>query len=403
MSRRFARLLVALVAAALASPALPSAPALAGGSSCTSSGATVTVTATGVPPAVLVVNGGAIWFDGAPCQGAPTVTSTDMIVATVNGPQLDVDLSGGPFAPGATNEGDGSSEIEFQVDVVAGSVAVEGSAGADHVTAGTDSASGDTLVALNADEATPDADVTVTNSPSFLVVLGRDGDDTLSLAGDPAWADGPLAIEAVVRGGGGSDTIGCALNGSDLAGGSGEDALDCSWPAGGIDADLGHGKVRPIGGGTADSVASIEDVLGSAAADVITGDGGANLLQGVGGDDTLQGDGGADVLDGGPGEDTASYAGSSRRIDADLANGTATGAGPDTFVGIEDLQGSPKDDHLFGDAAPNVLSGDQGDDRIKGRAGDDHLYGQGGNDVLDGGEGTDVCRGGPGSNLYRNC
>src|SRR5690242_15493528 len=99
MPGRAARFLVTALVAVLAAPALPSAPALAGGNSCTSSGATVTVTATGVPPGVLVVNAGAIWFDGSPCTGAPTVTNTDTIVANVNGPQLDIDLSGGPFAP----------------------------------------------------------------------------------------------------------------------------------------------------------------------------------------------------------------------------------------------------------------------------------------------------------------
>jgi Ca2+-binding RTX toxin-like protein len=312
MPRPTPRLLVAALAGALIAPALGSAPALAGGSSCTNAGATVTVTATGVVPGVLTVNAGAIWFDGAPCTGSPTVSTTDTIVANVNGPQLDVDLSGGSFAPGATDEGDGSSEIELQVHVTAGSVGIEGSSASDHITAGSDTASGDTLVDLNDDEATPDADLTIDGSPSFLVVLGDGGDDVLSFAGDAAWSDAGIGIEAIARGGAGADTIGCALNRSDLAGGPGEDTLDCSWPSGGVDVDLGRGKARAIGGGPADSVASIQDLLGSAASDDLTGDGHPNVLQGAqgddriagrAGDDRLFGRGGDDVLNGGVGAD----------------------------------------------------------------------------------------------------
>ena len=62
--------------------------------------------------------GAAIQYNAAPC-GAATVTNTKRIdVFGGDGAQnLTIDLSNGPFAPGAGHETSGLSEIEWQVDL----------------------------------------------------------------------------------------------------------------------------------------------------------------------------------------------------------------------------------------------------------------------------------------------
>src|SRR6476620_674124 len=88
--------------------------------------------------------GDAIYNGGTAC-GAATVYNTDLILVhdtTSNGDGDDlvgIDLSGGPFAPGMTNEGPGGvSEIEIVLFLHRGTntVSVSGSDGADDIHAG---------------------------------------------------------------------------------------------------------------------------------------------------------------------------------------------------------------------------------------------------------------------------
>ena len=81
-----------------------------------------------------------------------------------------------------------------------------------------------------------------------------------------------------------------------------------------------------------DSLSSIENVVGGAFGDTLTGDGNVNRLEGSGGDDLLRGGLGDDTLDGGSGSDTASWWLASGGVTVHLALGTATGAaGTDTL------------------------------------------------------------------------
>ena len=64
---------------------------------------------------MLKVSGGAIVFGGSPC-GAATTSNTDTISVSGNAgtvETLDIDMSGGAFAPGATPEATGTSDIEL--------------------------------------------------------------------------------------------------------------------------------------------------------------------------------------------------------------------------------------------------------------------------------------------------
>src|SRR5262249_11890268 len=65
----------------------------------------------------------------------------------------------------------------------------------------------------------------------------------------------------------------------------------------------------------------------------------------------------------------------------DLQAGTASGAGNDTLISIENVDGGSGNDTIRGDAGANRLVGGDGNDRLVGRGGDD---------VLDGGVGSDT-------------
>ena len=118
---------------------------------------------------------------------------------------------------------------------------------------------------------------------------------------------------------------------------------------------------------------TIENLIGSAYNDTLTGDSNANILTGNAGDDTLIGRDGADTHNGGDGTDTASYAAA---VTVNLATGTHTGeAQGDTFNSIEIISGSPLNDTLTGNAFANHLQGAAGNDTLVGLAGADTLNG----------------------------
>jgi Ca2+-binding RTX toxin-like protein len=163
----------------------------------------------------------------------------------------------------------------------------------------------------------------------------------------------------------------------------------------------------------------VSDIQGTASADVLNGTAAANTIYGYGGNDTLNGLGGndnlqggegndilngglgADVLNGGNGTDRASYTTATAGVTVSLTTPTSnTGeAAGDSFVSIENLQGSALRDILTGNASANTLWGNAGNDDLYGLDGNDGLYGQAGVDKLYGGTGNDTLVGGAGADV----
>jgi Ca2+-binding RTX toxin-like protein len=164
------------------------------------------------------------------------------------------------------------------------------------------------------------------------------------------------------------------LQGNDtLDGGAGLDIATYFEATGPITANMATGVVTGAAG--TDVLISIEGLIGSPFADILTGD-----AQ----DNTLQGELGNDIMDGGAGFDTVRYASSPAAVIVNLAAGTGTGGqGADVLTGFEAIFGSGFADTLIGNSAKNTLTGFDGDDLLAGGPGDDTLDGSAGTDYAD--------------------
>ena len=132
---------------------------------------------------VLEAIGGNIVVNTLVCSPA-TVTNTDRInvLGSSASESVAISLATGVFSPGATDEGDGTSEIEFTVDLFGqfeDALIVVGSFGNDTLTTGTAG------INLNDDF---DLDVTA-GGLSYLQVFGLGGNDTISAAGGRGTGD----------------------------------------------------------------------------------------------------------------------------------------------------------------------------------------------------------------------
>jgi Ca2+-binding RTX toxin-like protein len=212
---------------------------------------------------------------------------------------------------------------------------------------------------------------------NFENLIGGAGADTL--LGD--------GLANRLSGGGGNDVLRGGLGADVLDGGAGVDTADYSDKTVAVAVALNGAAnaVVKIGSASEDVVRNIENLIGGAGADRLTGDGLANnlfgragndVLQGGAGDDGLVGGTGADVLDGGAGVDTADYSDKTDAVAVAL-NGAANavvkvgGASEDVIRNIENLIGGAGADRLTGDALANVLAGGRGDDRLTGAGASD--------------------------------
>ncbi|MFN5996468.1 MAG: hypothetical protein ACK47C_05070 [Paracoccaceae bacterium] len=222
----------------------------------------------------------------------------------------------------------------------------------------------------------------------------------------------------VLTGGTGDDMFLVSVGADTITGGAGFDTIVLTGATAGIRVSLeALNQNTNIAAGQ--TYVSIEGILGSAFSDTLTGDPANNRIEGQDGNDRLSGSSGndslfggngndtllggigVDVLDGGVGRDRASYRESLFGVVADLTTPGGNGgeAAGDSYVGIEDLEGTGYTDTLAGDAQANNILALEGNDRLDGRAGNDSLYGGDGTDTLIGGEGADRLDGGTGTDF----
>ena len=146
-------------------------------------------------------------------------------------------------------------------------------------------------------------------------------------------------------------------------------------------------------GNDAITAGKLDDTIwGDGGNDNVKGGAGNDRLLGNSGADTLMGGAGNDFLDGGSSNDTADYSGATGAITLNLASGTATGAGSDILVNIENATGADFNDSLTGSAVANVLTGGGGNDTLNGGSANDVLTGGIGLDNLSGSSGHDTLK-----------
>ena len=151
--------------------------------------------------------------------------------------------------------------------------------------------------------------------------------------------------------------------------------------AGLIDGDVYFGNGDDVFDGSAGILSGIVD--GGAGNDHIIGNADSNYISGGSGND---------ILDGGDGDDVASYVTSANGVTLDLRVSSVQntgGAGLDTLVSIENIDGSEFNDTLTGNDRANIIVGGDGNDHLLGGLGIDTLVGGSGFDVLVGGGGLD--------------
>lgn len=249
------------------------------------------------------------------------------------------------------------------------------------------------------------------------VLDGGDGADAINTVG----GFGPTAIGSMLIGGDGNDSIQSGNSNDTLLGGAGDDFLGVSnyvtTPVldggsgidtlgfttsgtggftSGVVVDLTKTTAQAIATGVVLTIANVENVFGTQAADTLIGDAASNRLRGDLGDDVLNGGDGDDWLEGGEGSNTleggagidtvvySAFAPTSTSIN--LLTGVASfvttnGTFTDTLSGIENVIASDGADVIVGDAQHNAL---------QGRDGADILTGGLGQDFLDGGSGADT-------------
>lgn len=270
-------------------------------------------------------------------------------------------------------------------------------------------------------------------------LFGEDGDDVLLGEAGNDLVEGGAGDDDLSGGGGNDVLLGGAGNdvlrmgfageearhdnlavtdGNDIySGGDGIDRLDASSVRASVTIDLEAGTATGDTIGT-DKVEGIEQVIGTAHGDTLTGDDGNNAIDGGGGDDLLAGGDGDDIIDAGEGDDVvAVFASASPDSDdgndvydggdgidtmdltmlveaviADIAEYYVEGSqiGRDTIRNFEIIRGGQGNDRLNGGSGSDILHGGAGHDKLKGREGDDILVGGDGSDEVEGNDGNDT-------------
>jgi len=248
------------------------------------------------------------------------------------------------------------------------------------------------------------------------IIHGDQGNDTL-WSGDQGVEDAGLEHDQLF-GDAGNDSLAIGY-GDDADGGGGADTLRISLAGATSGVTFTTSGFTPggtwlVNGGTIQNIETLTVITGSAFADYITiathsfginvngGDGddvitssaSSVVANGGNGNDRFISGIAGDNFDGAAGIDTVDYRNYASGVTVSLgltAGQTGTGAGGDSLLNIENVDGS-----AFGD----TINGSDDANLIQGLAGNDSLDGNGGSDVLDGGLGADAMTGGLGNDVF---
>jgi Ca2+-binding RTX toxin-like protein len=215
-------------------------------------------------------------------------------------------------------------------------------------------------------------------------VLGTGSNDTLygSTAAnvmDGGWGDDQI------RGQGGDDTLYGSVGNDTLLGGNGNDFMDggdgvdtasYSGASAGVTVNLSVAGPQNTGQGI-DTLVSIENLIGAAFADTLTGDSNANRLNGAGGADSMAGGGGNDVYIVDNSGDTVAElpGGGTDTVQSSVSFALGGNVERLTLTGSANV-------NAIGNSLNNVLTGNGGDNFLVGLLGNDTLSGKGGADTF---------------------
>jgi Ca2+-binding RTX toxin-like protein len=264
----------------------------------------------------------------------------------------------------------------------------------------------DTLVNIDSARGSNFADV-ISGSSAANNLDGLSGDDLIY---GGAGADRVMggAGNDTLHGGGDDDILEGGLGDDTLFGDAGSDVARYYDATSAVTVSLAITTAQNTGGAGADTLIGIENLLGSSFNDVLTGDAGANRIDGSQG---------ADAMAGGLGDDTYVVDNTGDVVTEGAGAGTDSveihAAGINSYTlptNVENLSygwvtdftgtGNGSNNVITGAGANDTLSGLGGADTLVGSVGDDTLYGGDGDDVLDGGAGSDGMAGGLGDDAY---
>ncbi len=246
------------------------------------------------------------------------------------------------------------------------------------------SAIGDEPLEISVTDPTVDAGAFgIDTMTSIEGIFGGAGDDTLTGDGNTNRMNGGAGDDTISTAGG-NDTIIGSIGNDSLDAGDGSDTIDYSTITdGGVTVDLNAGTAT-VTGISDDTLAGVENVIGTAQSDSIFGDDEDNRIEGRAGDDRIDGGEGIDDILGEDGNDTLTG--------GDGADSLRGGFGQDSINGDNGndfIQSEQGDDTVSGDAGADTISGGSGADLIDGGIGADSLSGDAGNDTVRGGDGND--------------
>lgn len=417
----------------------------------TTSALAITMT---TPSVVIGVVGGYITVNGYACvkptaQGGGQLTPPMVKQITITGTgaaeKVVVDSLSGSFGPSVLSNAGG-----IIVDLAGGTDAfsLRGTSGADKYTAG--KSGSDSFFEISGDAV---ADIRVVAAESMAVSLssgadifsGRGGTfaATHLVTGTTITTLSALSAAVTVNGGDGDDTLTGGDGNDVLSGGEGNDLFKTAATSDGDDNYVGGNGTDKVDyslrtadltitmsgvtgsgqSGESDKLElDVENIIGGAGNDTISGNVSSNDIKGGAGNDilwgglagacsatvdvdTLDGEAGndtfkmtalsdcADSLTGGAGIDTADYQLRTNSLTITLDNGALDGESAEkdnVKSDIEIVVGGTANDSITGSSANDELHGGQGVDTILGGGGDDILVGDSGADILNGEAGNDT-------------